>query len=81
MASNLARDRRVLRCLGPDASAVMKGRLISVSFKASSSRLAFSAASRTRCMAMRSLEMSTPLSFLNSATIHSTCPAQGGGGW
>ena len=70
--SNLARDRRMFRCFGPDASAVMKGRLISVSFSASSSRFAFSAASRSRCIAMRSLDTSTPDSFLNSATSHST---------
>jgi len=71
MPSNLARESLMFRCFGPLASAVMKGRLISVSLSASSSRLAFSAASRTRCMAMRSLLTSMPDSFLNSATTHS----------
>mmetsp|Transcript_24253 Transcript_24253/g.53991 ORF Transcript_24253/g.53991 Transcript_24253/m.53991 type:complete len:313 (+) Transcript_24253:780-1718(+) len=65
--SNLALVRRTFRCLGPVASAVMKGREISVEERPSNSRLAFSAASRRRCMARGSLERSRPDSFLNSA--------------
>ena len=42
---SFARDRRVSRCLGPDWSAVMKGRLICVSYVVESSIFAFSAAS------------------------------------
>ena len=67
-----ARDQRVnklsnwervilrLMCLGPEASAVMKGRLMSVWREEDSSILAFSAASRIRWMAMRSLARSRP---------------------
>ena len=42
---SLARVRRMSRCFGPLASAVMKGRLICVSWVVESSILAFSAAS------------------------------------
>ena len=42
---SFARVRRVSRCLGPEESAVMKGRLICVSWVVESSILAFSAAS------------------------------------
>ena len=49
--SNLARVSFITRCLGPDASAVTNGRLISVSETEDSSILAFSAASRRRCRA------------------------------
>ncbi len=59
-------------CFGPDASAVMNGRFTSVSTVVESSILAFSAASLRRCMAIGSLERSTPWSFLNSATSQST---------
>ena len=51
----MARDSFIARCFGPLASAVMNGRLISVSITDDSSILAFSAASRSRCSAMRSL--------------------------
>ncbi len=44
-SSNLARVSFVLRCFGPLASAVTKGRLIDVSTVVESSHLAFSAAS------------------------------------
>ena len=44
----------------------MNGRLISVSITCESSILAFSAASFSRCRAMRSLPRSMPWSFLNS---------------
>ena len=48
-------------------SAVMNGRLISVSSSVESSILAFSAASFRRCSAIWSFERSMPFSFLNSA--------------
>ena len=71
MPSNFALESLVLRCLGPPASAVMNGRLISVSFVVESSILAFSAASFSRCRAILSLERSMPCSFLKSATNQS----------
>ena len=46
--SILARVSLMLRCFGPDWSAVMKGRLMSVSIVLDSSHLAFSAASFSR---------------------------------
>ena len=64
-ASSLARVTRMFRCLGPSASAVMNGRLISVCCCEDSSILAFSEASLRRCMASGSLRMSTPCSFSN----------------
>mmetsp|Transcript_27567 Transcript_27567/g.59348 ORF Transcript_27567/g.59348 Transcript_27567/m.59348 type:complete len:282 (+) Transcript_27567:934-1779(+) len=65
--SSLARVSLMFRCFGPDASAVMKGRLTSVCAVEESSALAFSAASRRRCTASLSCPRSTPWSFLNSA--------------
>mmetsp|Transcript_5499 Transcript_5499/g.10460 ORF Transcript_5499/g.10460 Transcript_5499/m.10460 type:complete len:222 (-) Transcript_5499:6-671(-) len=65
MDSNCDLVTLTLRCLGPEASAVMKGRLTSVAPSPSSSRFAFSAASRRRCIANLSPDRSTPLSFLN----------------
>src|SRR5262249_40544158 len=65
--SSLARDSLITRCLGPLASAVMNGRLISVSLALESSILAFSAASLRRCSASLSLRRSMPWSFLNSS--------------
>ena len=59
-------------CFGPAASAVMNGRLTSVSSVVESSILAFSAASLRRCMAIGSFERSIPWSFLNSASSQST---------
>ena len=70
-ASSLARVSVSTRCLGPLASAVMKGRLISVCTVDDSSTLAFSAASFSRCSAMRSFRRSMPCSFLNSSAIQS----------
>ena len=69
--SNLARVSVRLRCLGPDWSAVMNGRLMSVCMVLDSSHLAFSAASLRRCSAMGSLDRSMPWSFLNSCTSQS----------
>ena len=65
--SNLARVIFMSRCLGPFWSAVMKGRLTSVSGRLESSILAFSAASVSRCSACRSLRRSMPCSRLNSS--------------
>ena len=65
--SSLARDSFMTRCLGPDASAVMNGRLISVSLLDDSSILAFSAASFRRWRASLSLRRSMPCSRLNSS--------------
>ncbi|MDT4886016.1 hypothetical protein FQZ97_1223210 [compost metagenome] len=64
--SSLARVSLMFRCFGPEASAVMYGRLMSVCALFDSSILAFSAASFRRCRASTSLLRSTPCSFLNS---------------
>ena len=69
--SNFARVSFVWRCFGPDWSAVMNGRLISVSMTVDSSILAFSAASFSRWSAIRSLLRSMPSAALNSPTIQS----------
>ena len=52
--SSLARVSLMFRCFGPFWSAVMKGRLMSVSMEVESSHLAFSAASLRRCRAILS---------------------------
>ena len=65
--SNLERLRSMFKCFGPEASAVMNGRLMFVFCEPDSSILAFSAASFNRCMAMASLLRSTPSDFLNSS--------------
>ena len=52
--SYFCRVSTVLRCLGPEASAEMKGSTISVCCAVDSSHFAFSAASFRRCRAMRS---------------------------
>ena len=70
--SSLARLSVLTICCGPLASAVMKGRLISVSRTLDRSTLARSAASRSRCKAMRSVVRSMPVSCLNSSIIHSS---------
>ena len=66
--SNLALVILIIRCLGPDASAVMYGRLISVCVLLLNSILAFSEASFSRCSAILSFLKSRPISFLNSST-------------
>ena len=71
ICSNFARDSFSCRCFGPDASAVMNGRLISVSITEESSIFAFSAPSFSRWRTVRSFDRSIPWSFLNSAMIHS----------
>ena len=70
--SNCARVRVSSRCSGPSALAVMYGRLIDVCIELDSSIFAFSAASRRRCMAILSLDRSTPCAFLNCVTSQST---------
>ena len=55
ICSKRARVSFITRCFGPVASAVMNGRLISVSSSVESSILAFSAASFRRCSAIWSL--------------------------
>ncbi len=69
--SSLERESVMLRCLGPEASAVMNGRLTSVCITVESSTLAFSAPSLRRCRAMRSLRRSIPWSRLNSSMSQS----------
>jgi hypothetical protein len=69
--SSLARVSVITRCLGPLASAVMNGRLISVWRVLDSSILAFSAASLSRWRAIRSFWRSIPCSFRYSSAIHS----------
>ena len=59
--SSVARSMVSARCLGPVVSAVMKGRFTSVSVADDSSCLARSAASLSRCSAMRSLRRSMPV--------------------
>ena len=58
--SSLARVSVRFRCLGPDWSAVMNGRLISVCITVDSAVLAFSAASWSRWSAIGSLARSMP---------------------
>lgn len=69
--SNLALLSVMLRCLGPDASAVTKGRFTSVWLTVDSSFFTFSAASFMRCSAILSCVRSMPDSFLNSSHIQS----------
>ena len=66
--THLAREMDMLRCLAPLASAVMKGRLMSVLVADDSSHLAFSAASRRRCTASLSFDRSMPCT---AATLRS----------
>ena len=69
--SNFDLDSFMRRCLGPEASAVTKGRLISVSIAVESSIFALSAASFNLCNAILSFLRSIPWSLLNSSTIQS----------
>ena len=59
-SSNFARNIFITKCLGPLASVVIKGWLISVSMVVDSSILAFSAASFILCKANVSLDKSMP---------------------
>ena len=65
ICSNCERVRFISRCLGPVASAVTKGRFISVSVAVESSIFARSAASLSLCRAILSLLRSMPFDFLN----------------
>ena len=65
--SSFARESFITRCFGPEASAVMNGRLTSVSLDDDSSILAFSAASLSRCSASLSRRRSMPWSLRNSS--------------
>ena len=67
--SNWARLIVIARCLGPLASAVMNGKLMSAWAWNDRSFLAFSAASLSRCRAIWSLRRSIPCSFLNSSAM------------
>mmetsp|Transcript_3785 Transcript_3785/g.11373 ORF Transcript_3785/g.11373 Transcript_3785/m.11373 type:complete len:295 (-) Transcript_3785:952-1836(-) len=67
--SNLDLVICTFRCLAPLASAVMKGRLMSVWAVEESSHLAFSAASLSLCTASLSWSRSMLCSFLNSSAM------------
>ena len=69
--SNLARLNFSTRCLGTPSTAVMYGRLISVSLEEESSTFAFSAASFKRCKAIGSLRRSIFSCDLNSSANQS----------
>ena len=70
-SSSLARVSVMTRCFGPEASALMNGRLISVLVVLDSSIFAFSAASLSRWRAIRSFARSMPSAFLNSSASQS----------
>ena len=65
-SSSLALVSFTFKCLGPDWSAVIKGKFTSVWVELDSSIFAFSAASFKRCNANLSFFKSIPCSFLNS---------------
>mmetsp|Transcript_2017 Transcript_2017/g.7870 ORF Transcript_2017/g.7870 Transcript_2017/m.7870 type:complete len:205 (+) Transcript_2017:764-1378(+) len=67
-SSSLARESVIAMCFGPDASAVMNGKLMSVLCAEDNSIFAFSAASRRRCTASLSCLRSMPWSFLKLST-------------
>ena len=62
----------MFKCFGPDESAVIKGKLISVCFEDESSFLALSAASFNLCKAIGSFLKSIPSFFLNLSANQST---------
>ena len=64
-SSNLALVRFISRCFGPSFVAVMNGRLMFVVVALESSFFAFSAASRSLCRAILSVERSMPSCALN----------------
>ena len=59
-SSNFALDRSISKCRGPFAFMLMKGRLMLVVVALDSSFFAFSAASFSLCIAILSLDRSTP---------------------
>ena len=69
-SSNFARVRSISKCFGPSWVAVMNGRLMFVVVADESSFFAFSAASFNLCIAILSVERSTPSAFLNSSSIY-----------
>ena len=71
MSSSCARVKVNSRCAGPSGVDEIKGRLILAVISVESSILAFSAASFSRCIAIRSFVRSMPVSFLNSVVIQS----------
>lgn len=80
LGSHLLRVTVRVRCFAPEASAVMKGRLMSVWADEDSSHLAFSAASLSRCTASLSPVRSMPCTRKNdSRECHhdSTAPPNG----
>src|SRR5690606_29358685 len=64
--SNFALVNVCTKCFGPEAVAVIYGKLISVCVEDDNSIFAFSAASFKRCNAMASFLKSTPSALLNS---------------
>ena len=70
--SNFARVNLMFRCLGPEASAVINGRLMFVSMVVESSIFAFSASSLNLCRAILSFRRSIPWSLLNSSASQVT---------
>ena len=70
-SSNFALDKLRFKCLGPELSAVINGRLISVCFEEDNSFLAASAASFNLWRAIASFLKSIPSLFLNSSAIQS----------
>ena len=70
-SSNSPRSSERARWRGPERSAEMNGRLIVVSSVADSSHLARSAASLSRCRAMRSWRRSMPVSVGKSSISQS----------
>ena len=66
--SSLALVSLKMKCLGPEASAVKKGRLTSVWVDWDNSILAFSAAYLSLWIAVLSFETSSPDCFLNSSS-------------
>ncbi len=67
ICSSFDLERLIFRCFGPDASAVMKGRFMSVDWEEDRAIFAFSASSFSLCMAIGSPDKSIPWSFLNSS--------------
>ena len=67
--SNFARVKVRFKCLGPEESAVINGKFISVCFDVDNSFFAASLASLNRCNAIASFFKSIPSLFLNSSAI------------
>ena len=70
--SKFALVKVIFKCLGPEESAVINGRFISVCFEDDNSFLAFSADSFNLCKAIGSFLRSMPSFFLNSSASQST---------